>query len=168
MCYSGLTEKNVYACGVMWPNIKNKSLIARMHSSARCAGYPSDSSRAERQQFRTRPAGGGPLHYDFAVDRLRHLRHCPRPPRGRPCARFGAGPGENPPPPGPGAVPHRHRPWAAVAGPGAVPRRGLLHPGRGTRLRHRTRSPLRSGAGAARTAVRAGPCGPLTAPHVAD
>ena len=67
-------------------------------------------------------------------------------------ARTGTGPGEKPPPPLP----------AAVAGPGAVPRRGLRNPGWGTRCRHRTRSPLRAGVGAARTAVRAGLSGPLT------
>ncbi len=49
--------------------------IARMHRSARRAGYPSDSSLAERQHPRTRPAGGGPQHYNFAIDRLRHLRY---------------------------------------------------------------------------------------------
>jgi hypothetical protein len=88
--------------------------------------------------------------------------------RCRLCARPGAGPGEKPPPPlpaavaGPGAVRHRHRSWAAVAGPDAVPRRGQRNPGRRTRRRHRTRSPLRAGVGAARTAVRAGLSGPLT------
>jgi hypothetical protein len=148
-----------------------------MHSSARCDGYPSDSSRAAQQQHRMRPAGGGPLHYDYAVDRLRHLRHLigrTAAGRCRPCARPGPGPGEKPPPPlpataaSPGAVHHRHRSWAAVAGPGAVPRRGLRNPGRGTRRRHRTWPPLRAGVGASRAAARAGPRGPLTVPHVAD
>jgi hypothetical protein len=95
-----------------------------MHCSARRAGYPSVSSRAARQQPRTRLAGGCPPHYTFAVDRLRHLRHRLRPHRGRavpPVCRPGAGPGGKPPPPlpaavaGPGAVSHRHRHWAAAA-----------------------------------------------------
>jgi hypothetical protein len=66
--------------------------IARMHSSARRAGYPSDSSRPERQQTRTRPAGGGPPLYDCAVDRLRHLRHRSRPPCGRAVPLVALGP----------------------------------------------------------------------------
>jgi hypothetical protein len=101
-------------------------VCARMHCSARRAGYPSVSSRAARQQppGRTRLAGGGPQHHTYAVDRLRHLRHRFRPPRGRavpPVCRPGAGPGEKPPPPppaavaGPGAVHLRHRHWAAAA-----------------------------------------------------
>ena len=98
--------------------------IARMHCSARRAGYPSVSSRAARQQPRTRAAGGGPPHYIYAGDRLRHLRHRLRPPCGRavpPVCRPGAGPGEKPPPPypaaaaGPGAVHPRHHHWAASA-----------------------------------------------------
>jgi hypothetical protein len=146
-----------------------------MHRSARRAGYPSDSSRAERQQFWTRPAGGGPLHYNFADDRLRQLRHRSghlAAGRCHPCAWPGAGPGEKPSPPlpaaaaGQGAVPHCHRSWAAAAGSGAVPPRGLLNPGRGTRLRHRTWP--QAGVGAVRTVVWAGPRGPLTVPHVAD
>ena len=111
-----------------------------MHRLARRAGYPSDSSRADRQQPRARPAGGGPPLYYYAGDLLRHLRHRPgRPAAGRchPCARPWAGPGEKPPSPhpaadvGPGAVHHRHRSRAAGAGPGAVPRRGLLSLERG-------------------------------------
>ena len=95
-----------------------------MHCSARRAGYPSVSSRAARQQLRTRLAGGGPPHYFYSVDRLRHLRHRLRPPRGRavpPERRPGVGPGEKPLPPhpaaaaGPGAVHRRHRHWAAAA-----------------------------------------------------
>ena len=58
-----------------WCSLVQLGAAARMHCSARRAGYPSDSSRAERQQLRTRLAGGGPLHYDYAVDQLRHLRH---------------------------------------------------------------------------------------------
>jgi hypothetical protein len=46
-----------------------------MHRLARRAGYPSDSSRADRQQPQARPAGGGPLFYNYAGDLLRHLRH---------------------------------------------------------------------------------------------
>jgi hypothetical protein len=111
-----------------------------MHRLARRAGYPSDSSRADRHQPRARLAGGGPLLYHYAGDLLRHLRHRPgRPAAGRChlCARPGAGPGEKPPSPhpaagaGPGAVPHRHRLRAAGAGPDAVPRRGLLSLERG-------------------------------------
>jgi hypothetical protein len=45
-------------------------------------------------------------------------------------------------------VPHRHRSWAAGAGPGAVPRRGLLSLEWGTLLRHRTWPPERAGDGA--------------------
>jgi hypothetical protein len=97
---------------------------ARMHCSARRAGYPSVSSRAARQQPRTRLAGGGPPHYVYSVDRLRHLRHRLRPLCGwavPPVRRPGAGPGEKPLPPhpaaaaGPGAVHRRHRHWAAAA-----------------------------------------------------
>jgi hypothetical protein len=72
---------------------------------------------------------------------------------------------------------HRHRPrplvrargWCTavtVTGPlqrpgnGAPP--GPTIPGRGPRLRHRTRPPPRAGAGAARASGRAGPRGPLT------
>jgi hypothetical protein len=94
--------------------------------------------------------------------------------RCRPCARPSAGPGGKPPPPlpaadaGPGAVRHRHRPWAATASPGAVPHRGLRNPVWGTRRHHRTRPPLRAGAGAARTSVRAGAQRATDSPHVAD
>jgi hypothetical protein len=158
-------------------NIHN---CARMHSSARRAGYPSDSSRAARQQTRTRPAGGGPLRYHYAVERFRHLRHRSWPPCGRavpPVCSAWCRPGREPTatapgrrcgPAGPGAVRHRRRSWAAVAGPGAVPRQGLLNLRRGTRRCHRTRPPQRTRDGAARAAVRAGPRGPLTVPHVAE
>ncbi len=50
---------------------------------ARRVGYPSDSSRAARQQTRTRPAGGGSLLYDYVADRRRHLRHRFRPQKRR-------------------------------------------------------------------------------------
>jgi hypothetical protein len=83
-----------------------------MHCSARRAGYPSDSSRAERQQTRTRPAGGGPLLYDYAVDRLRHLHQRSRPH----CTRAVSPPAHHPVPALAGT--HRH---AAIAGPGEVP-----------------------------------------------
>ncbi len=49
--------------------------IARMHRLARRAGYPSDSTRAERQQPRTRPVGAGPPHHNYAFARHRHRRH---------------------------------------------------------------------------------------------
>jgi hypothetical protein len=66
-------------------------------------------------------------------------------------------------------VPHRHRPWAAGAGPGAVPRRGLLSLVWGTRLRHRAWPPERAGAGARSGRSPAGGTRrPLTVPHVAD
>jgi hypothetical protein len=108
-------------------------------SLARSAGYPSISSRAARQQSRAdsdAASGRRP-----AALRLRRQSTPPPPPpvpaAQRPggaarCARPGAGPGGNPPQPhpaaaaGPGAVPHRHRSWAAAAArysfPGGGPR----------------------------------------------
>jgi hypothetical protein len=144
-----------------------------MHRLARRAGYPSDSSRADRHQPRARLAGGGPLLYHYAGDLLRHLRHRPgRPAAGRChlCARPGAGPGEKPPSPhpaagaGPGAVHHRHRPWAAGAGPGAVPRRGLLSLERGPASVTAPGRRSAPGPVLSRAAAR----WPLTVPHVAD
>jgi hypothetical protein len=65
-----------------------------------------------------------------------------------------AGAGSGGPPP-----PNRA---AAEARGGATPRRGprLLHAGRGSRLRHRTRPPPRAGAGARRDVALAGSSGP--------
>jgi hypothetical protein len=131
----------------------SEGAFARMHCSARRAGYPSVSSRAARQQPRTRLAGGGPPHHIYAVDRLRHLRHRFRPPCGR------AVPPVRRPVPA-RARNHRHRPWpllrararcisATATGPprrpggGASP--GTTKPGWGTRLRHRARPPSEPG-----------------------
>ena len=136
-----------------------------MHCWARRAGYPSVSSRAARQQPRTRPAGGSPPYYTYAVDRLRHLRHRLRPPCGRavpPVCRPGAGPGEKPLTPplaavaGPGAVHHRHRHWAATAARCRCPAR-VNAPRVGSPPPSPSPAALRAGAGAARAAARAGP-----------
>ena len=89
-----------------------------MHGTARCFGYPSDSSPTARQQASwTLSAGDQPAYYDYADDRRRHLRH-----RawllavGRGAMRAGSrdpGPGRSPP--------LRHRPWSLTR-PGPVPR----------------------------------------------
>jgi hypothetical protein len=129
-------------------------LLARMHCSARRAGYSSDSSRAKRQQTRTRPADGGPLLYDYAVDRFRHLRH-----RSWPHCDRAVPPAEHT---------TRRRPGRGTTdiapgrrcGHGAVPRPRLLIAGWATRRRHRPRPPLRAGAGAVQAVARAGPRGP--------
>ena len=142
---------------------------ARMHCWARRAGYPSVSSRAARQQPRTRLAGGGPPHYSTpSTDSVTSATASGRPAAGRcrPCA---------------GLVPararnhcHRTRPQlrararciaVTVTGPprrpggGASP--GSTNPGWGTRLRHRAGRPA-GRTGAARAAARAGPRGPLS------
>jgi hypothetical protein len=120
-----------------------------MHSSARRAGYPSDSSRAERQQTGTRPAGGGPLLYDYAVDRLRHLRHRSLPPCGRavPLVALGPVPAR--------AGTRRHRTWPPLRARARCPTVTVLG------------SPQRLGSGAppATTHLRAGD--PPPSPHPA-
>jgi hypothetical protein len=91
----------------------NRHRFAMMHSSARRAGYPSDSSRAARQQHRTRPAGVGPLN--SATSATGPGRTAAG--RCRPRARLGAGPGEKPPSPLPAAAAARAR-CATVTAPG--------------------------------------------------
>jgi hypothetical protein len=129
-----------------------------MHSSGRRAGYPSDSSRAERKQTRTRPAGGGQLFYDYVVDRLRHLR-----PRSRPQCGRAVPPGAHHPEPARAEKPSPPPPTAAERTTVAVRARCPAHdyssPGWGTRLRHRPWPPQRAGAGGARAVARAGPRG---------
>jgi len=154
-----------------------------MHGTARCFGYPSDSSPAARQQApRALSAGDRPAYYDYAVDRRRHLRH-----RawllaaGRGATRAGSrdpGPGRVPSPsprmPGPvGSVragtSHAGPPWGSVRAGGAncvlpPPRAGGSRPASapsgvqpgphaGVEDRHRT-APL--GPGASRRASRGG------------
>jgi hypothetical protein len=111
-----------------------------MHRSARRAGYPSDSSRAARQQTRTRQRAEARCTTTTpSIDSVTSVTVPGRSAAGRcrPCARPGAGPGEKPPPPLPaagasfGAVHNRHRHRAAAAAPAAVPRSGRRNPGRG-------------------------------------
>jgi hypothetical protein len=146
-----------------------------MHSSARRAGYPSDSSRAARHQTRTRPAGGGPLLYNYAVERRRRLRHRSRPLCGLAVPPVALDPlsarAEN----------HRHRsrpPQRARArcttvivtgcGPGRCPARVDSTPGGGPAAA--TVHGRRSGPGAVPLgpSPERGPVGHLTVPHVAD
>jgi hypothetical protein len=141
-----------------------------MHSSARRAGYPSDSSRAERKQTRTRPAGGGPLLYDYVVDRLRHLRHrsWPQCCRALPPGAHHPVPAraEKPSPPPHAAAAVRARCPSVTApgrgcGAGAVPRPRLLFAGGGD-----PPPPPPSAAAASRGRWRSGRC-PCGAPWVA-
>jgi hypothetical protein len=105
-----------------------------MHCLARRAGYPSVSSRAARQQPRTRPACGGPPHYVYAVVQLRHLRHRPRPGGAdRVPARCRPGRETTATAPGRRCGPGRGAPpspsLGCRSGPVAVPRPGLRIPG---------------------------------------
>ena len=148
-----------------------------MHRLARRAGYPSDSSRADRQQPRARPAGRGPLIYNYAGDLLRHLRHCPgRYAAGRChlCARPRAGPGEKPPsPPRPPERARARCPTVTVPGPPVLARARCPaedysassgEPSSATAPGRRSAPGTVPGRAAARPG---GPGGPLTVPHVA-
>ena len=100
-----------------------------MHGTARCFGYPSDSSPAARQHASwTLSAGDRPAYYDYAVDCRRHLRHHAwLPAAGRGATRAGSrdparvGPSSPPPP----------LLVADAAGPGAT-RAGPRRPRRGS------------------------------------
>jgi hypothetical protein len=121
-----------------------------LHCSACRAGHPSDCcrGRAARQQTRTRPVGGGPLLYNYAVGRLRHPRHRSRPHCGR-------------------AVP----PAAHHPGPPLRPGRGAPPATTYRRVRNPP-PPLPPAAAASRGRRRSGRCpcpvDRLTVPHVAN
>ena len=125
-----------------------------MHRLARRAGYPSDSSRAERSQLRAWPGAAirRPRPGKAEHPRRRHPRHRTRPPERpggavlpRRAARGGRGATAAAPGNGSGAPPSPHLGGIAAQ---AVPRPRLRNAGRGNQPPPTCPAASRSGPGA--------------------